>query len=190
MRLRVFRSIVVMFYMYAFHVIVLSSKGVVGRSSTASETAFGAYGDVSFWNVHARCLCPWMMFESNNAPFDGCRMGNNTCGAFTEHYPCSVPFHQALQAKAVEHFPKQSAIKSLPVLQNKHYVMYTLVAGATGMFLGASMGGIRGNEDLRDIYDRRTGGGLTEQQVCPARIKKIQVEVAEPSRPLRRSLLI
>ncbi|CAM9512677.1 unnamed protein product [Ectocarpus fasciculatus] len=77
-------------------------------------------------------------------------------------------FYKALQAKAVEHFPKQSAIKSLPVLQKKHYVMYTLVAGATGMFLGAGMGGIRGNEDLRDIYDRRTGGGLTEQQDTPA----------------------
>lgn len=44
--------------------------------------------------------------------------------------------------------------------------MWSLVVGATGMFLGAGMGGIRANEDLRDIYDRRTGGGLTEQQVC------------------------
>ncbi|CAM9887044.1 unnamed protein product [Pylaiella littoralis] len=42
--------------------------------------------------------------------------------------------------------------------------MWSLVVGATGMFLGAGMGGIRANEDLRDIYDRRTGGGLTEQQ--------------------------
>lgn len=33
------------------------------------------------------------------------------------------------------------------------------------MFMGAGMGGIKGNEDLRDIYDRRTGGSLTEQQV-------------------------
>lgn len=86
--------------------------------------------------------------------------------------PCVFSFRlvicvvsQGLQAKAVEYFPKHPAIKSLPVLQNKHFVMWSLVAAATGMFMGAGMGGIRGNEDLRDIYDRRTGGGLTEQQV-------------------------
>lgn len=72
---------------------------------------------------------------------------------------------QGLQAKAVQYFPRHPAIKSLPVLQNKHFVMWSLVAAATGMFMGAGMGGIKGNEDLRDIYDRRTGGGLTEQQV-------------------------
>lgn len=73
--------------------------------------------------------------------------------------------YQGLQAKAVEKFPKHQAIKSLPVLQNKHFVMCSLVAAAMGMFMGAGMGGIKGNEDLRDIYDRRTGGSLTEQQV-------------------------
>lgn len=81
------------------------------------------------------------------------------------HRTVPPPNFQALQAKAVKHFPKHPAIKSLPVLQNKHFVMWSLVAGATGMFLGAGMGGIRGNEQLRDIYDRRTGGSLTEQQV-------------------------
>eukprot|EP00752_Nemacystus_decipiens_P005615 g5081.t1 len=72
--------------------------------------------------------------------------------------------YKGLQSKAAEKFPKHPAIKSLPVLQNKHLVMWSLVAAATGMFMGAGMGGIKGNEDLRDIYDRRTGGSLTEQQ--------------------------
>eukprot|EP00903_Cladosiphon_okamuranus_P021691 g19944.t1 len=72
--------------------------------------------------------------------------------------------YKGLQAKAVEKFPKQPAFKSLPVLQNKHFVMWSLVAAATGMFMGAGMAGIKGNEDLRDIYDRRTGGSLTQQQ--------------------------
>lgn len=89
-----------------------------------------------------------------------------TCTSLA-YRPTAVPppIVQALQAKAVQHFPKHPAIKSLPVLQNKHFVMWSLVAGATGMFIGAGMGGIRGNEQLRDIYDRRTGGSLTEQQV-------------------------
>lgn len=91
----------------------------------------------------------------------------------TSHIGCCSGFcwlgpifiYQGLQAKAVEKFPKHQAIKSLPVLQNKHLVMWSLVAAATGMFVGAGMAGIKGNEDLRDIYDRRTGGSLTEQQV-------------------------
>lgn len=80
------------------------------------------------------------------------------------------PIHQALQAKAAQHFPKHPAIKSLPVLQNKHLVMWSLVSGAVGMFIGAGMGGIKGNEQLRDIYDRRTGGSLTEQQVRASQV--------------------
>lgn len=90
---------------------------------------------------------------------------------------------QGLQAKAIEKFPKHQAVKSLPVLQNKHLVMWSLVAAATGMFMGAGMGGIKGNEDLRDIYDRRTGGSLTEQQVRAA--TKLKIERArQHSNPL------
>lgn len=60
-----------------------------------------------------------------------------------------------IQRKAVEQFPEHPMIKALPRLQNKHFVMWTLVAGATGMFMGAAIEGMRGSESLRDIYDRR-----------------------------------
>lgn len=81
------------------------------------------------------------------------------------HGPMTRIVCQGMQAKAVEKFPKHQVIKSLPVLQNKHFVMWSLVVAATGMFMGAGMGTIKGKEGLRDIYDRRTGGSLTEQQV-------------------------
>lgn len=60
-----------------------------------------------------------------------------------------------VQQKAVEQFPDHPVIKALPRLQNKHFVMWTLVAGATGMFMGAAIEGMRGSESLRDIYERR-----------------------------------
>lgn len=62
---------------------------------------------------------------------------------------------KTIQRRAVKQFPEHPMIKALPSLQNKHFVMWTLVAGASGMFLGAVVEGMRGSESLRDIYDRR-----------------------------------
>lgn len=64
--------------------------------------------------------------------------------------------YKVVRSKAAEYFPEHPAIKTMPRLQNKHLVMWSLVAGATGMFMGAGMQGMRGNESLRDIYERKT----------------------------------
>lgn len=78
--------------------------------------------------------------------------------------------YKVVQSKAVKYFPEHPVIKTMPRLQNKHLVMWSLVAGATGMFLGAGMQGMRGNESLRDIYERNTSDeGKDEHQVSHSR---------------------
>lgn len=72
---------------------------------------------------------------------------------------------QALRARVVEYLPKHPAVKSLHALHNKHLVMWSLAAGATGMFLGAAMAGIRANEEFPELNTRRTHGGSTKQPV-------------------------
>lgn len=78
--------------------------------------------------------------------------------------------YKVVRSKAVEYFPEHPVIKTMPRLQNKHLVMWSLVAGAAGMFMGAGMQGMRGNESLRDIYERNTlDKGKDEHQVSLGR---------------------
>eukprot|EP00904_Undaria_pinnatifida_P013024 jgi/Undpi1/8852/HiC_scaffold_25.g11314.m1 len=80
--------------------------------------------------------------------------------------------YKVVQSKAVEYFPEHPVIKTMPRLQNKHLVMWSLVAGATGMFIGAGMQGMRGNESLRDIYERKTSdNNKDEHQEMMRRIR-------------------
>lgn len=74
-------------------------------------------------------------------------------------------FYKVVQGQALQHFPHIPYIKSLPRFQNKHFMMWTLVAGACGMFMGASAEGVRSTVSLQDIRNRKTDEAISAGEV-------------------------
>lgn len=78
-----------------------------------------------------------------------------------------------IRTKAAQRFPNHATINAMPRLQNKHFVMWSLVAGAMGMFMGAGIEGARGRDSLQDIYDKRAIGAEAKQVCVYAKLRRV-----------------
>ena len=80
-----------------------------------------------------------------------------------------------VQTRLSQQFPKHPVVKTLPKLQNKHFVMWTLVSGAVGMFLGAGVEGTRASESLHDIYEKRANEAKNDREVGVEHLTELEV---------------